>query len=593
MSGNSYGMVTEIETFRRVQKLIFILGLMLVFASCSHAELDLANTSWEGAYAGDPQKKISLHFTGNRLVIVSNPGKDLGVRSAFSQSEYMVSFSDWSGLPGCSSSTRGLYKIGYANSGQTLSFKLINDSCGPRVDIFGALLPLNFVPDENGAPRNWSHLDARDGVAAGIALNGAYQVLKGKASRQIIVAVIDNGVDITHEDLKSVIWTNTKEIPDNGIDDDKNGYVDDIHGWNFRGTKNGTVIENEHSAATQVYLALRDRYDKCEPARLRTSERRKCLIYIKAKNVYLDRVKNSHDENDVKFAYNPDYDSTKLIEGDSPDPHNRVYGSPKTLLSENLSHGTHVAGIIAAKRDNQIGIDGIANNVLIMPIVASTAVGDERDKDVANAIRYAVANGARVINISFSKVFSPEKPLVDAAIRYAEQNNVLIVHCAGNDGVDIDKYENYHYPVAIFDSGRKASNFITVGWSRSKFDHRLGHPSSGYGKTNVDVFAPGSDIFSTVPGSSYAFKSGSSMSAPMVSGFAALLLSYFPTLSTFQVKQIIRSSCFVPTTMVDRPGSRETVKFSSLSASGGIINILNGVRLAISITNHKPPRPFH
>ena len=256
-------------------------------------------------------------------------------------------------------------------------------------------------------------------------------------------------------------------------------------------------------------------------------------------------------------------------------------------LTPNLSHGTHVAGIIAAQRNNQKGVDGIADNVLIMPILATTASGDERDKDVANAIRYAVNNGAKVINMSFSKPFSPYKKVVDEAIQYAEKRNILIVHAAGNDGKDIDIADNYHYPIAIYENGKKATNFITVGWSRSKFDYRLAHPYSDYGAKNVDLFAPGSDIFSTVLDNSYDFKSASSMSTPIVSGVAALLLSYFPTLSTAQVKDIILKSSFKPEIKVNKPGSKIEVPFLSLSVTGGIVNAYNAVKMAISITQGK------
>jgi subtilisin family serine protease len=244
-----------------------------------------------------------------------------------------------------------------------------------------------------------------------------------------------------------------------------------------------------------------------------------------------------------------------------------------------LSHGTHVAGIIAAERGNGVGVDGIADHVLIMPIVATTATGDERDKDVANAIRYAVANGARVINMSFSKTLSQYKSVVDDAIRYAEEKDVLIVHAAGNDGEDDDSWP--HYPIADYETGGRARNVITVGWSRSKFDERLAHPFSDYGARTVDVFAPGSDIFSTVPDDKYGYKSASSMSAAMVTGVAALLLSYFPRLTAVQAKNIIMSSSFKPTIAVNKPGTKQKVSFRSLSVSGGIVNAHNAVLTAL------------
>ena len=208
---------------------------------------------------------------------------------------------------------------------------------------------------------------------------------------------------------------------------------------------------------------------------LKTEDKNEFDIFIKARKDYLEKI-NSKDSSDIQFAYNVNYNSSKLIANDSSNSGNRFYGSPYFKLSPNLTHGTHVAGIVAAQRNNGKGIDGIADNVLIMPVVATTAAGDERDKDVANAIYYAVDNGAKIINLSFSKLFSPDKNMVDNAIRYAEKKNVLIVHAAGNDGVDIDSAKNYHYPIAIHNDGNKAGNFITVGWNRPLFDYRLAHP---------------------------------------------------------------------------------------------------------------------
>ena len=304
-----------------------------------------------------------------------------------------------------------------------------------------------------------------------------------------------------------------------------------------------------------------------------------------AKKAYLEKS-NSKDSSDIQFAYNLNYNSSNLIANDSANLNDRHYGSPYFKLSANLTHGTHTAGIIAAQRNNNKGIDGIADNVLIMPIVATTAGGDERDKDIANAIHYAVDNGAKIINMSFSKLYSSDKKMVDEAIHYAEINDVLIIHSAGNDGVNIDSSSNYHYPIAIYENGSRASNFITVGWNRPLFDYRLAHPYSNYGKMNVDFFAPGSDIFSTVPNNGYDFKSGSSMSAPVVSGVAALLFSYFPSLSARQVKQILLNSVFKPNQMVNKPLTKIQVPFSSLSVSGGIVNAYNAVEMAIELTKN-------
>ena len=398
--------------------------------------------------------------------------------------------------------------------------------------------------------------------------------------------MIDNGVDIEHEDLKNIIWTNKKEIPNNGIDDDDNGYIDDIHGWNYRGASDGTIIEKEQSASTQFYKTWKSKFDIVDSNLLTPFEKQHYTIYLRAKTDYLEKQK-SKDSIDNLYTYNINYRSYSLIANDDSSDDTKLYGSPKFRLSANTSHGTHVAGIIAAQRNNNIGVDGIAENVLIMPIVATTAGGDERDKDIANAIVYAVNNGARIINMSFSKLFSSDKSLVDKAIRYAKKKDVLIIHAAGNDGADIDSGANYHYPTGIYDDGTRADNFITVGWSRALFDHRLAHPYSDYGKINVDLFAPGSDIYSTVPGNSYDFKSGSSMAAPVVTGVAALLLSYFPSLTAAEVKQILLKSSFKPNQMVNKPQTTLQVPFNSLSASGGIVNACNAVKMAQTLTKNK------
>lgn len=547
---------------------IFLLGTNLF------AQLLLKNTSWNG--------KINLQFGEENLTIKSSTNDKESVLS-FNQQGYNLFISNTSGNNICQIGA-GSYQIIYEKSGQQLSFKLIQDDCIARVNLLSNSLSFDYVPNPRGAARNWLQLDPMADSIAGISLEKAYELLNGRKSKPIIVAVIDNGVDIEHEDLNNIIWTNTKEIPNNGIDDDKNGYIDDIHGWNFRGAKDGSTVENEQFEATRIYSMWKNKYENADVKSLHGNENKEFAIYNRAKKEYLEKLKDATDENELKFAYNLNYNSSEFI-GDNPtNPNERFYGSPQMKLTPNLSHGTHVAGIIAAQRNNQKGVDGIADNVLIMPILATTATGDERDKDVANAIKYAVNNGAKIINMSFSKRFSPDKNVVDAAIRFAEKRNVLIVHAAGNDGENIDNPDNYHYPIAIYANGKRATNFMTVGWNRSKFDYRLAHPYSDYGAKNVDLFAPGSDIFSTVLDNSYDFKSASSMSTPVVSGVVALLFSYFPTLSTAQVKDILLKSSFKPETIVNRPATKTEVTFRSLSVTGGIVNAFNAVKMAIAIT---------
>ena len=552
-----------------IHKVAILTFLLLSWFNDIFAQLSLRETKWSGGSL--------LSFTNDSLLVADAVTKKASGSFIYKQQgdTLLVSKDGKGGNCGTEAAT---FRIRYSHRGQQVFFTALGKSCDATSNVLVSALPFGFVYPEGEAARDWASLDPTTDSIAGTSLYKAYGLLKGRVSTPVIVAVIDNGVDMAHRDLKAVIWTNAKEIPDNGIDDDHNGYVDDVHGWNYRGTKDGTIVENEQAEATHIYSMWKSKYDGVDTTRLNGVEMANWHMYTKAKKAYLDKIKESKDSFELKFTYNPNYNSSELIGDDPTDPNGRYYGSPLIKLSPALSHGTHVAGIIGARSKSGTGIDGIADNVLIMPIVATTAGGDERDKDVANAIRYAVDNGARVINMSFSKPFSAYRSIVDEAIRYAESKNVLIVHSAGNDGDDNDTAN--HYPVAMDENGQKATNFISVGWSRPLFNYRLAHPYSNYGKKNVDLFAPGSDIFSTIPGNGYDYKSGSSMSGPVVSGIAALLFSYFPTLTAAQVKDILLRSSFKPDIIVYRPGSTEKVSFSSLCVSGGIVNAYNAVVMA-------------
>jgi len=563
-------------------KTILVLFIAILYGLNSYAQLQLTNTDWKGVDKSTSAPQVNLHFGKDTLVIKNiTDDKPLGVALFLQKHDTLVVF-HFADKDNCAADT-GYYQMVYQHSGQQLLLKPIKETCNYRRIVFDKLF--SYIPDKNSARRDWLQLDATVDSVAGISLYKAYDLLKGRKSNTVIVAVIDNGFDISHEDLKNVIWTNTKEIPGNGLDDDHNGYADDVHGWNFRGDKNGRIVDNEQSGITQTYVKLKGQYENVDTTQLTGDEKKQFHLYKTVQAQYFDRLKDTKDSADLKYAYNLNYRSSELIYRDSPDPGNHFYGSAVITATTGLSHGTHVAGTIAAQRNNNKGIDGIADHVLIMPIIATTGIGDERDKDVANAILYAVNNGARIINMSFSKRFSPDKKLVDDAIRYAGGKKVLIIHAAGNEGNNNDT-ANY-YPVAYYQNGKKAVDFITVGWSRSLFNYRLAHPNSGYGKRNVDLFAPGSDIFSTIPGDSYDYKSGSSMSTPCLTGVAALLLSYFPSLTAEQVKDILLQSSFKPDIMVNRPGSKVQVRFSSLSVSGGIVNAYNAVKMAIAITDKK------
>ena len=409
---------------------------------------------------------------------------------------------------------------------------------------------------QNEPPKNWFNLDAQNDQVNGMSTEKAYEYLKGRKSKTVVVAVIDSGIDINHEDLKDVIWTNPNEIAGNGIDDDHNGYVDDIHGWNFIGGKEGENVGPDSYEVTREYKKLLPKYENKKPSKKADYEywvqvrdaylddaqkadmqyhfydslRSSILRYNKLMTAYLDVDKLTTDNlNTVKsedpiiqlaagfmsnlvakvgdmdmedvassldmavdyygtqanYSYNLDYDSRKIV-GDDPTNLKEVgYGNNDVSgKGTDNFHGTHVAGIIAAERNNGIGIDGVANNVRIMAVRA-VPDGDERDKDVANAIRYAVDNGAQIINMSFGKAFSPNKPYVDEAVKYAESKGVLLVHAAGNSGEDTDEANNY--PTKNLDKGKVATNWIEVGAS-SWGDDKLAASFSNYGKKNVDLF---------------------------------------------------------------------------------------------------------
>jgi subtilisin family serine protease len=282
----------------------------------------------------------------------------------------------------------------------------------------------------------------------------------------------------------------------------------------------------------------------------------------------------------LEYGLNPDFNPRTIIGDDPADPSQRRYGN-RDVTGPDAKHGSHVAGIIGAVRGNDTGIDGIATSVRLMAVRA-VPNGDEHDKDIANAIRYAVDNGAHIINMSFGKGYSPFKALVDEAVKYADSRGVLMIHAAGNDGENLA--ESPSFPTPQYLAGGRATNWIEVGASSWKGGENLAASFSNYGKEQVDVFAPGVDILSTVPGGGYERQSGTSMAAPVVSGVAALLMSYFPTLSATDVKQIlIDTATRHGDTMVVRPGSDgEKVRFSELSITGGIVNAHAAVKAAMA-----------
>ena len=541
--------------------------------------------------------------------------------------------------------------------------------------IFTLIISTNAIAQKINE-KNWYQQDLATDSIYGISLNKAYNFLKNKKSVPVIVAVIDGGIDTTHEDLKSVLWVNKKEIPGNHIDDDNNGYVDDINGWNFLGNASGKNVEKEAEEKYRVYYKFKEKFANktIDTNTLSKIDKYQYLLWKRAADEIVDPKKSSEDAqaamaltmiyNDMHRAdsilqsgmnkkefnlgeleqYKPtdekatrsrmvflsirqlspsftdETSNTEIMSGleserdkyqkatsarekaprnyrgeivqdnynDIKDNH---YGNGDVSGADPM-HGTHVSGIIAASRNNGIGIDGIADNVKILSVRA-VPDGDEYDKDIALAIRYAVDNGAKVINMSFGKPFSPEKYWVDSAFGYAQKHDVLLVHAAGNESQDIDSMPNFPNGDLIFYPGKTASNLITIGASGDphiggKTEENLAASFSNYGKKTVDVFAPGVKIYSTVPKKNkYAYLNGTSMASPVVAGVAALIRSYFPKLSAEQVKYVLMKSSLKPQKFTKIPGGETSVPFEDLSVSGGIVNAYNALKLAATLKPEK------
>ncbi len=528
-----------------------------------------------------------------------------------------------------------------------------------------AILPaFAFAQTDKKVPENWHHLDKSKDGYMGVSTDEMYKALKNKPSKTVIVAVLDGGVDVTHEDLKDVLWVNPREIPGNKIDDDGNGYVDDIYGWNFIGGKDGKNVHYDQLEVTRLVAKYKKQFENADPAKLSKKDKK---LYGKYKKMEEDvvsklqetssnytlysgileavnKVVNAMGKEDFttkdlesfksedptltraarilssmmgdgatveeikgqikegvdyfygqsKFHYNVDLDIRPVVGDRYGDSSEKFYGN-NDVAGPDADHGTHVAGIIAAKRGNDIGMDGVANNVRIMS-VRCVPDGDERDKDVANAIIYAVDNGASVINMSFGKGYSWDKKAVEKAIKYAQKKDVLMVHAAGNDGNNTDEVSNY--PNDKFEhkglfGPKKAKNWIEVGALSWKGGEDMIAGFSNYGLRNVDLFAPGVDIYSTTPGNTYQRFPGTSMAAPIVAGVAAVLRSYYPSLTAAQVKDILLSSTVMSKdAKVKVPGGEgELVPVSQISVTGGAVNGYQAVLKAQGVKGKKSVKP--
>jgi len=535
-------------------------------------------------------------------------------------------------------------------------------SCGGTAPIVSTpiasidMLPIKTAPLTDSQTKSWAAYDLSRDTIPGMSVDRAYsEIIKNKKGEKVIVAVIDSGTDIEHEDLKNVLWTNKKEIPGNGIDDDKNGYIDDIHGWNFLGD-----VVAENMEYVRYIRNLGPKYDGKTESSISATDREEFALYQKAKAEFekesqevqsnkaryeqiLSQLepahkamtgkfgKESYTKDDLATIANPsaeeqqqipmltqmlsfadtvpeviaqlndglDYFGGRLeshfstttdfrgVLNDNPDDINdTTYGNNDvdgpTTDKEDVKHGTHVAGIIGAERNNGVGMNGVANNVEIM-VVRAVPDGDEYDKDIALAIRYAVDNGAKVINTSFGKYYSPHPEWVWDAIKYAADKDVLIVNAAGNEGLNLD--EKQVYPNDQVGTGVEISDtFITIGALNTKYGGEMVANFSNYGVSSVDAFAPGVKIWSTTPLNTYEYLQGTSMAAPAVAGAAAVIRSQFPKLSAKQVKEVLMNSGLTSKTAVILGGDTSNQEaFGTVSKSGKMVNLYNALIMASKI----------
>jgi subtilisin family serine protease len=518
-----------------------------------------------------------------------------------------------------------------------LLISFLFQGCGSSAIIYTPIeniddIPLKHSPLTEDQQANWRHLDLKRDTVPGMSVDRAYaEIIGKKKGEEVIVAIIDSGIDISHEDLDDVIWINSDEIPNNNKDDDNNGYVDDIYGWNFLGDayneqfeyvrllasmdktnpryedaqqeyeKNVRKYGSIKKSSEQIYNQLKESHqvvsnylDKSDYTRedLNNIENSDAELMNHAgflKNVFFSGYGSPSSllkilEKDLitlneylSYHLNLELDGRAVV-GDDPNNFNdRDYGNPNVKpIKESESHGTHVAGIVAAERDNGMGVKGVAKNVKIMSL-RTVPNGDEYDKDVALAIRYAVDNGAKVINMSFGKYFSPNPEWVHEAITYAASKDVLIVAGAGNESYNIDEIKSF--PNDENENGKEiTNNYIVVGATGSQYGSNLVASYSNYGKKNVDIYAPGSDILSTTPNNNYEKQGGTSMASPGVAGIAAMVRSFYPKLSATQVKEIVLKSGLQLKTKVSFAG--EIKSFEELSKSARLANLYNALLLA-------------
>ncbi len=516
-------------------------------------------------------------------------------------------------------------------------------------------------------------LDAADGAPGVSAIRSYNELVKGKKGSPVVVAIIDSGTETFHEDLRDKIWVNTDEVPDNNIDDDKNGYVDDVHGWSFIGGPGGDVSA-DNVEFTRIYRQEKARFGSVTDAsQVAKADKADYEHYLKRKAEFDRRIEEANGglmqiamveqfassakdavrqhlgkdtftveevaniqtddeflkaaqgfvimtltenveaqieegrkyyQTQTEYQLNLDFDPRHMVGDNYNDINERFYGN-NHIDGPESEHGTHVGGIVGATWNGK-GMDGVCERAQLM-VIRCVPNGDERDKDVANAIRYAADNGARIINMSFGKSFSPGKSAVDEAAKYAESKGVLLIHAAGNDSKNIDVEANF--PTDTYEAGGSCGTWMEIGASGPSVDALMAD-FSNYGKKSVDVFAPGVDIYSTIPGGGFQDNSGTSMAAPVASGVAAAIMSYYPNLTAADVKAIMMQSAtnyskvkiertverkavgkffariFISkkknesSEMPPRVYKTKSVRFGDMSVTGGVINLYEALKLA-------------
>ncbi|WP_437369919.1 S8 family serine peptidase [Maribacter litoralis] len=506
----------------------------------------------------------------------------------------------------------------------------------------------------NDTKENWLIKDIQKDTIPGISLSkAAEELLIDKNGTDVIVAIIDMPIKIDHKALKNNIWKNTNEIAGNHIDDDQNGYIDDIHGWNFIGnSKNENIIFMHYEftrflIAEKMGLPLRPklasqlpRAQKVYNERMEYAEENLLRVkkmdsfYYSTKNtlssLFPDRIINDdkldslslsnpelqeaielhrmyQDENiddsyvnnmmlkaekRIDIQLNLDYDDRAIIGDDVNNLNNRDYGNNNVSHNtEILTHGTKMAGVIVSSFGEE-SLQDIMKHIKIMPLPIS-GLGGENDKDMALAIRYAADNGANIINISSGKYFSLHEDWVHDAIKYAESKDVLIVVSSGNVGIDLDAEPKYRYPNDNSPTGHTeiSNNFMRIGTSNYTLDSTFVHPATNYGKTEVDIFAPGEEIYTatSIKNEDYAYGSGTSEAAAVVSKSAAIIKCYYPKLKAHQIKDILLKTGVqynIEVSMKDSSDNNIKIPFNELSKTGSVVNVYNALILAESLSSN-------